>query len=72
MKTSKEEEIPEPSLKKDEIFEGVKITSDGEKHGKFILYKGKYVNKYGTVDIQEINPYSSSDYENILGILNQY
>ena len=45
---------------------GVKITSDGEKHGKFVLYKAKFVNSYGNVEVKEIHPYSSSDYEHIL------
>ncbi len=61
-----------PSLTKDQLFEGVKITSEGKKYGKFILYKAKYVNKYGQVDVKEIHPYNSSDYEHILGVLSQY
>ncbi len=50
----------------------MKITSEGKKSGKFVLYKAEYVNSYGNVDVKEIHAYSSSDYEHILGVLTKY
>ena len=45
LRTQTEEIIPVPSLKKDDTFKGVKIMSEGKKHGKFILYKAEYVDQ---------------------------
>ena len=72
LKTVEEDIIPKPSLKKDELFEGVNITSERMRSGKFILYEAEDTRSNQKVDVKEIHAYSSLDYEQILEILQQY
>ena len=72
LKIAEEEIIPKPSLKKDELFEGVNITSERMRSGKFILYEAKNMSSNLKIGVKEIHAYSSLDYEQILKLLQQY